>query len=135
MAELVYAFDLKSNEETRAGSSPAPGTTTEANASFFYCRHLRITSDAQNYNPLKLFGSNTNRNHLLFVQSTENFYKLFEHSALFYNDGLADKIGKSARIMPDDDFCDRSSIGYLSHKDAKHFEKHLFDSLGWEYPF
>ena len=26
MAELVYAFDLKSNGETRAGSIPAPGT-------------------------------------------------------------------------------------------------------------
>ena len=26
MAELVYAFDLKSNEGTRAGSIPAPST-------------------------------------------------------------------------------------------------------------
>ena len=26
MAEQVYAFDLKSNGETRAGSIPAPGT-------------------------------------------------------------------------------------------------------------
>ena len=26
MAELVYAFDLKSNGETRAGSIPAPST-------------------------------------------------------------------------------------------------------------
>ena len=26
MAELVYAFDLKSNEETRTGSSPVPAT-------------------------------------------------------------------------------------------------------------
>ena len=26
MAELVYAFDLKSNEEIRAGSIPALGT-------------------------------------------------------------------------------------------------------------
>lgn len=28
MAELVYAFDLKSNEETRAGSIPALGTNS-----------------------------------------------------------------------------------------------------------
>ena len=27
MAELVYAFDLKSNEETRTGSSPVSATT------------------------------------------------------------------------------------------------------------
>ena len=27
MAELVYAFDLKSNGETRTGSSPVPATT------------------------------------------------------------------------------------------------------------
>ena len=26
MAELVYAFDLKSNEATRTGSSPVPAT-------------------------------------------------------------------------------------------------------------
>ena len=26
MAELVYAFDLKSNEETRTGSSPVSAT-------------------------------------------------------------------------------------------------------------
>ena len=26
MAELVYAFDLKSNGETRTGSSPVPAT-------------------------------------------------------------------------------------------------------------
>ena len=28
MAELVYAFDLKSNGEIRAGSIPAPSTTS-----------------------------------------------------------------------------------------------------------
>ena len=30
MAELVYAFDLKSNGETRTGSSPVPATTIRA---------------------------------------------------------------------------------------------------------
>ena len=30
MAELVYAFDLKSNGETRTGSSPVPATTKSA---------------------------------------------------------------------------------------------------------
>lgn len=31
MAELVYAFDLKSNGETRAGSIPAPSTNVVIN--------------------------------------------------------------------------------------------------------
>ncbi len=31
MAELVYAFDLKSNEETHMGSSPIPGTSELVN--------------------------------------------------------------------------------------------------------
>ena len=37
MAELVYAFDLKSNGETRAGSIPAPSTknTKEAACGLF----------------------------------------------------------------------------------------------------
>ena len=30
MAELVYAFDLKSNGETRTGSSPVSATTIRA---------------------------------------------------------------------------------------------------------
>ena len=30
MAELVYAFDLKSNGETRTGSSPVPATKQSA---------------------------------------------------------------------------------------------------------
>ena len=39
MAELVYAFDLKSNGETRAGSIPAPSTKTqkEAACGLFLC--------------------------------------------------------------------------------------------------
>ena len=39
MAELVYAFDLKSNGEIRAGSIPAPGTIRilyEHHLVFFY---------------------------------------------------------------------------------------------------
>ena len=36
MAELVYAFDLKSNGETRAGSIPAP-STTERVMNILYC--------------------------------------------------------------------------------------------------
>ena len=31
MAELVYAFDLKSNGETRTGSSPVPATNDLTN--------------------------------------------------------------------------------------------------------
>lgn len=37
MAELVYAFDLKSNEETRTGSSPVSATIIRA-----IFAHLRI---------------------------------------------------------------------------------------------
>ena len=37
MAELVYAFDLKSNEETRTGSSPVSATKS----SFFMNYHNR----------------------------------------------------------------------------------------------
>ena len=36
MAELVYAFDLKSNGETRTGSSPVPATT-DSLWSYFFC--------------------------------------------------------------------------------------------------
>ena len=39
MAELVYAFDLKSNGETRAGSIPAPSTTIRVER-----RHLGVFS-------------------------------------------------------------------------------------------
>ena len=36
MAELVYAFDLKSNGETRTGSSPVPATT-KMNVCVLFC--------------------------------------------------------------------------------------------------
>ena len=36
MAELVYAFDLKSNGETRTGSSPVPATNFLLNEEL-YC--------------------------------------------------------------------------------------------------
>ena len=38
MAELVYAFDLKSNGEIHMGSSPIPGTSkTGFKAGFVFC--------------------------------------------------------------------------------------------------
>ena len=40
MAELVYAFDLKSNGETRAGSIPALGTKIKRCLSFFLSAKL-----------------------------------------------------------------------------------------------
>ncbi len=39
MAELVYAFDLKSNGETRTGSSPVSATTIQVKR-----RHLGVFS-------------------------------------------------------------------------------------------
>ena len=39
MAELVYAFDLKSNGETRTGSSPVPATIIRVKFA-----HLRVFS-------------------------------------------------------------------------------------------
>ena len=36
MAELVYAFDLKSNGETRAGSIPAPSTNNKLSRGEWY---------------------------------------------------------------------------------------------------
>lgn len=73
----------------------------------------------------------TNRNHILFIQSTKNFYKLFDRSALFYADGIAEKLGKSARILPDDDFCDRSPIGYCAIRDIEKITERMIN-LGCE---
>lgn len=54
MAELVYAFDLKSNGETRTGSSPVPATNfllKSAILAFFRARSIRnSTSHEENTN-------------------------------------------------------------------------------------
>ena len=46
MAELVYAFDLKSNEGTRAGSIPAPSTkNTEKTTCSLFLYFERVRED------------------------------------------------------------------------------------------
>ena len=40
MAELVYAFDLKSNGVIHMGSSPISGTNRATKVALFYCVYL-----------------------------------------------------------------------------------------------
>lgn len=71
----------------------------------------------------------TNYQYLALMRSTNNFYKLFSHSALFYTCSLAPKLNISARLQEDRDYTAKSPEGFVS---IRHSEKHteLFATLG-----
>ncbi|MBR3143936.1 hypothetical protein IKF12_01910 [Candidatus Saccharibacteria bacterium] len=65
----------------------------------------------------------TNHEYLVFVRSTNGFYKLFDRSALFYYYNLAPKMEVIANIQPDNDFGEKSDIGFVSVKDLSKLNK------------
>lgn len=58
----------------------------------------------------------TNYDYLLLMRSTNNFYKLFGHSALYYTYSLAPKLNLAAHLQEDKDFTNKSSEGFISIK-------------------
>lgn len=58
----------------------------------------------------------TNYDYLLLMRSTNNFYKLFGHSALYYAFSLAPKLNLTANLQDDKDFTNKSSEGFISIK-------------------
>lgn len=56
----------------------------------------------------------TNYEYLALVRSTNDFYKLFGHSALFYAYSIAPKLNLQANLQADNDFTARSSEGFVS---------------------
>ena len=56
----------------------------------------------------------TNYQYLALMKSTNNFYKFFDHSALFYAHHIAPKLNLTAHLRPDGDFAHKSAIGFVS---------------------
>lgn len=55
-----------------------------------------------------------NQKYLVLLRSTNGFYKMFEHSALFYAEDLAPKMNLTATLQLDSDFSNKSEIGSIS---------------------
>ena len=66
-----------------------------------------------------------NYRYLALIRSTNGYYKLTHHSALFYSRDLAPKLNLSANLQPDGDFQSVSSIGIVSIADIDAFSKNL----------
>lgn len=56
----------------------------------------------------------TNYSYLALMRSTHGFYKLFGHSALFYQYSLAPKLNLKANLQTDGDFTAKSEEGFIS---------------------
>lgn len=80
--------------------------------------HQRLKSNLNKlYNDNKKFildFEKTNYEYLAFMRSTNDFYKLFDHSALFYAHNIAPRLNLSATLRVDGDFTHKSSIGFVS---------------------
>lgn len=80
--------------------------------------HQRLKSNLNKlYNDNKKFimeFEKTNYEYLAFMRSTNNFYKLFDHSALFYNHHIAPKLNLQSHLRPDGDFTHKSTTGFVS---------------------
>ena len=61
----------------------------------------------------------TNYEHLVLVRSTNNFYKLFGHSALFYAHSIAPKLNLKANLQTDGDFATKSDVGFISIREPE----------------
>lgn len=56
----------------------------------------------------------TNYEYLALMRSTHGFYKIFDHSALFYIHSIAPKLNLQANLQTDGDFAHKSAIGFVS---------------------
>lgn len=73
----------------------------------------RVYSDAK---ATVLKAEETNFRYLIFLRSTNGFYKLTGHSALFYAFGIAPKLDIIVRLNPDGDYSSKSKTGIVSVK-------------------
>ena len=55
----------------------------------------------------------TNYDYIALIRSTNGFYKMFGHSALFYTYNIAPKLNLQANLQSDHDFTARSSEGFV----------------------
>lgn len=56
----------------------------------------------------------TNYSYLILTRSTNDFYKLFGHSALYYTFSIAPKLSLSANLQMDSDYTAKSTEGFVS---------------------
>lgn len=66
-----------------------------------------------------------NRSYLVLLRSTNGFYKMFEHSALFYVQDLAPKLNLAANLQLDTDFAVKSELGFVPIREPKKLIKPL----------
>ena len=62
---------------------------------------------------------------LAFLRSTQGFYKLLEHSLLFYAFDVAPKLNVSAKIYADGDYELKSKMGIISIRNLSEIEEKL----------
>lgn len=67
----------------------------------------------------------TNYEYIALIRSTNDYYKLFGHSALYYTFSLAPKLSIPVHIQEDKDYTARSSEGFVSIRDLDGFTKSL----------
>lgn len=91
--------------------------------------HQRLKSELN-----KLYGNNkkfiiefekTNYKYLALMRSTGGFYKLFDHSALFYALNIAPRLNLNAALRADGDFAHKSAVGFVSVRDPAKIAKAL----------
>ncbi|MBQ2672600.1 hypothetical protein IJG01_01335 [Candidatus Saccharibacteria bacterium] len=86
------------------------------------------TSIAKRYNDNKMLVmqlEEKNFDKLIFLRSTHGFYKLVDHSAVFYVFNIAIKLDIMAELRPDGDYTERSKIGIVSIRDVDKVAKKL----------
>lgn len=67
----------------------------------------------------------TNYEYIALVRSTNNFYKIFGHSALYYALDLAPKLSITANLQEDKDYTARSGEGFVSIRNLTELEEAL----------
>ena len=61
----------------------------------------------------------SNYKYLVLMRSTNGFYKIFGHSALYYTYSLAPKLNLVAHLQDDKDFTSKSNEGFVSIKNLQ----------------
>lgn len=91
--------------------------------------HRRIKSElnklyADNKNKIMQF-EEKNYGYLGLIRSTNNFYKMFEHSALFFVYNIAPKLNIAANLKTDGDYTAKSDVGAVSINNVDKLTKAL----------
>lgn len=108
--------------EAEIKTAKAEGLNTKAKKAKYNQLKSRLNKLYAENKALIMKFEETNYEYLALMRSTGGYYKMFGHSALFYVNSIAVKLGLKANMQTDGDYTAKSENGFVSVKDLEKLE-------------